>query len=83
MQPNPPVHLWFMPFIFFCVFGIVFAIGNGFVARRLDKSVVLWVVLSVLPGINVFFLYYVFYAIVIGVWRRVNAIGETVGALPV
>ena len=82
MQPNPPVFFWFMPFFLFGIFGIVFAIGNGFVAARLGKSVVLWVVLSLIPGVNFFFLYYVFYAIVIGVLRRLNAIADKIGAAP-
>ncbi len=82
MQPNPPVFFWFAPFLAFSIFGIVFAIGNGFVAARLGKSVVLWVVLSLIPGVNVIFLYYVAYAIVIGVLRRLNAIADKIGATP-
>ena len=86
MLNNPamlhPASFWLPPLIMFSAFGVIFAIGNGFVAARLGKPVVLWVILSLVPGVNFFFLYYVFYAIVIGILRRLNAIADKIGALP-
>ncbi len=59
---------------------IAFAIGNGFVAARLGKSVALWVILSLIPLVNIFFFYYVAYAVILGMLRRLNAIADRVGA---
>ncbi len=50
------------------------AIGNGFLARRLGHSVVLWVVLSLIPGINYFFYLYVGYAVILGILKRLDAL---------
>ena len=37
---------------------VVFAIGFGFLAKRLEKNVALWVILSLIPVINYFFWVY-------------------------
>jgi hypothetical protein len=58
------------------------AIGNGFLAARLNKSVALWVILSLIPIYNLFFLYYVGYVVVSRVLGRLNAILERVDAIP-
>ena len=58
------------------------AIGNGFIAARLGKSVVLWVILSLIPIYNLFFLYYVGYVVVTRVLGRLNAILARVDAIP-
>lgn len=50
------------------------AIGNGFLARRLGHSVVLWVVLSLVPVVNYFFYLYVGYVVVLGILKRLDAL---------
>jgi hypothetical protein len=50
------------------------AVGNGFIARRLGHSVVLWVVLSLVPVVNYFFYIYVGYAVILGILKRLDAL---------
>jgi hypothetical protein len=63
------------------VLWVALAIGNGVIAARLGKSVVLWVILSLIPVVNYFFYVYIAYAVVSGVLRRLNAIADRVGAI--
>jgi hypothetical protein len=42
---------------------VAVAIANGNLAARLDRSVALWVVLSLIPIVNVCFYIYVFYVV--------------------
>jgi hypothetical protein len=60
---------------------IALAVGNGFIARELHKSVVLWVILSLIPVVNVFFYIYIAYAVVLGVLHRLNAITARSGVV--
>jgi hypothetical protein len=60
---------------------IALAVGNGFIARALNKHVVLWVILSLIPVVNVFFYIYIFYAVVLGVLHRLNAITARSGVV--
>jgi hypothetical protein len=60
---------------------IALAVGNGFIARALGKSVPLWVVLSLIPIVNYFFYIYIFYAVVLGVLHRLNAITARAGVV--
>lgn len=62
--------------VFMLVPLIVFAIGNGFVASRLKRSVPLWVILSIIPVIGHFFAIYVFYVVVVHVIDRLREISE-------
>ncbi len=58
-------------FVPFALIGIAFAIGNYFLARRIDgASPVLWAVLSLIPGVNLIFFYYVAYKVVFAVLDR-------------
>ena len=59
--------------IFFLIIGIFFAIGNAAIARRLGKSSALWAILSLIPGINIIFAYYVFYQVIYGILDRLPA----------
>jgi TRAP-type mannitol/chloroaromatic compound transport system permease large subunit len=70
-----------MPFVPLLVFTIPLAIGNAFLARRLGRSVALWVILSLIPGINFIFFYYVAYIVVFAVLDRLKAIGDDVKRL--
>jgi TRAP-type mannitol/chloroaromatic compound transport system permease large subunit len=69
-------HMMMMPFVPLLVFTIPLAIGNAFLARRLGRSVAWWVILSLIPGINFIFFYYVAYIVVFAVLDRLKAIGD-------
>jgi len=56
------------------------AVGNGYIAARLGKSVPLWVVLSLIPGFNLCFLYYVFYFVICRMLNRLDQIAVRVDA---
>jgi hypothetical protein len=78
-------HMMMLPFVPFLVFGIPLAIGNAFLARRLGRNVALWVVLSLLPGVNLIFFYCVAYMVVFAVLDCLKAIGDDMkrlGAAP-
>lgn len=51
---------------------IPFAIGNGYLAPRLQKNVAIWVILSLIPLINYFFAIYVIYQIIFTVLDRLK-----------
>ncbi len=53
---------------------IALAVGNGFIARALNKHVALWVILSLIPVVNIFFYIYIAYAVILGILHRLNAI---------
>jgi hypothetical protein len=52
------------------ILGIFLAIGNAGLARRLGKNQAIWVILTLIPGINFIFMYYVLYQIVYGILDR-------------
>ena len=60
---------------------IALAVGNGFVAKALGKHVALWVILSLIPVVNYFFYIYIFYAVVLGILHRLNAIAARGGVV--
>jgi hypothetical protein len=60
---------------------IALAVGNGFIARALNKHVVLWVILSLIPVVNVFFYIYIVYAVILGILHRLNAITARSGVV--
>jgi hypothetical protein len=59
---------------------IPFAIGNGFVAKRLGRSPALWVILSLIPLVNFFFTIYVAYTVVLRVLERLDGLSARLGA---
>lgn len=67
--------------VVFLVLYFALAIGNGFIARQLGKSVVLWVLLSLIPVLNYLFFVYMIYAVILGMLRRLNAIAERLGVV--
>jgi hypothetical protein len=78
-------HMMMLPFVPLLAFGIPLAIGNAFLARRLGRNVALWVVLSLIPGVNLIFFYCVAYMVVFAVLDRLKAIGDDMkrlGAAP-
>ncbi len=57
---------------------IFFAIGNYFIAKRLGKSKAAWVILTLIPGVNFIFLYYMIYQIIYGILDRLPGPGRAV-----
>ena len=60
---------------------IALAVGNGFIARALGKSVVLWVILSLIPIVNYFFYIYIVYAVILGVLYKLNSMQARMGVI--
>ena len=58
------------------------AVGNGYIAARLRKNVALWVILTLIPGYNVFFIYYVWFYVVCRMLNRLDQIADKVGVVP-
>jgi len=56
--------------VIFVIGSIFFAIGNYFIAKRLGKSGPLWAVLTIIPGVNIVFLYYMTYQIIYAILDR-------------
>lgn len=50
------------------------AIGNYFIAGRMGRNKVVWVVLSLIPFVNFVFMYYVIYAVILYILDRLNGI---------
>jgi len=71
-EPNMAVILAGVIFelVIALVVGGLLALGNAGIAGRLGKSKALWVILSIVPLVNIFFMYYVFYQVVYGVLDR-------------
>ena len=70
----------FLPFL---MIGIPLAIGNYFLARRIDgASPVLWCILSIVPIVNFVFFYYVGYKVLFAVLDHLRALrgGRSAGA---
>jgi hypothetical protein len=51
-----------------------FAIGNYFIAGRMGRNKILWVVLTLIPIVNFVFLYYVMYSVLLYILDRLNAL---------
>jgi hypothetical protein len=62
--------------VLFLVGSIFFAIGNYFIAKRLGKTKWLWALLTLIPGVNIVFLYYMIYQIIYGILDRLPAPGR-------
>ncbi len=60
----------------FLLLAIPFAIGNGFLARRLNRNAALWVILTLIPLVNWFFAIYVVYTVVFHVIDRLRDIAK-------
>ena len=50
------------------------AIGNYFIADRMGRNKILWVILTLIPIVNFIFMYYVIYAVIIYVLDKLNAV---------
>jgi hypothetical protein len=58
--------------LFLFVVYIAIAIANGFLAARLDRKAAAWVILSLIPIVNVFFYIYAFYVVLFFVVDRLK-----------
>ena len=65
-------------FLPFAIIGIFLAIGNYFLAKRLDANRFLWVILSIIPVVNFIFLYYLIYRVSFAILDRLNWIIKNV-----
>jgi hypothetical protein len=75
MQPHEPsIFLSLLPF---AIASILYAIGNYFLARRLGKSPAIWLILSLIPFINLFFIVYILYAIIFRILDYLKVITDS------
>ena len=58
------------PLVIWAVLGIGLAIGNYFLAHRLNANPTLWAVLSLIPLVNFVFFYYVGYRVIYAILDR-------------
>lgn len=70
-----------VPFVSFLLLAIPFAIGNGYLASRLNRNAATWVILTLIPLVNWFFAVYVVYTVVFYVIDRLKDL--TKGSAPV
>ncbi|MGB0570594.1 MAG: hypothetical protein ACPGQM_00785 [Alphaproteobacteria bacterium] len=49
------------------------AIGNYFIADRMGRKKIVWVILTLIPIVNFIFMYYVIYAVILCVLDKLNA----------
>ena len=80
MDTDGAVVAQLLPFL---LLAIPMAIGNYFVARALGHSRTVWVVLSLIPGLNFLFLYYVGYVVVVRVLNRLDEVAAKLDRLPI
>jgi hypothetical protein len=64
----------------YSLLGVLFAIANYVLAGRLGKNRALWVVLSLIPVVNFFFYFWVWYSVAIKVLDDLRAIKIKIGA---
>ncbi len=65
----------FVPLLLFC---IPFAIGNYFLAKRIEGATpAIWVVVSLIPLVNYFFFFYVAYRVVFQVLDHLKDLKQT------
>ena len=76
MHTGLPVLAALVPML---VFGIIFSIPNGFLAARLGKSVPLWVILTIIPGVNYMFFIYMSYVVLFFVIDKLNQLSGAAG----
>ena len=63
------VYLLFLSAVYIAV-----AIANGYLAARLDRNRAGWVILSLIPIVNVFFYIYAFYIVLFFIVDRLKLI---------
>ena len=77
MEPNDlPGFMSIAAFIPLMVLSIPFAIGNWYLAKSMNRSEPVWVILSLIPIVNYFFFFYVGYVVVLYIIHRLNALSS-------
>jgi MFS-type transporter involved in bile tolerance (Atg22 family) len=71
---------YLMQLVPFLLLSVPFAIGNGYLAARLGRNRVVWVILSLLPLVNYLFYVYVAYQIVFFVIDQLTGIPKKIEA---
>lgn len=61
-------------FLIFLAVYIALAVANGYLAARLGRSVPAWVILSLIPVVNLFFFIYLFYVVLFFIIDRLKQI---------
>ena len=69
----------FASFLPFLIIFVGLAIGNYFIADRMGRNKIVWVVLTLIPIVNFIFMYYVIYAVIIYVLDKLNAATDQAG----
>ena len=72
----PNQDFGFFALLPFIIFAIPFAFGNYFLARRLGKNEWVWAILTIIPGVNFVFIYYLLYILIFAVLDRLKALGD-------
>ena len=75
MQQMPPAAVFVFLSVYFLIFLVIhvaIAVGNGYLAARLDKSVPAWVILSLIPLVNIFFFIYLVYTVLFFIIDRLK-----------
>ena len=62
----------FGQFIPIMLISLPFAIGNFFLAKRLGENAALWVLLSLVPLVNIFFFWYASYKTLFAILDRLD-----------
>jgi hypothetical protein len=71
MQPHAgDVFVGFLPLL---IIFIGLTIGNYFIAGRMGRNKIIWVVLTLIPIVNFIFMYYMIYAVILYVLDKLNA----------
>jgi len=63
----------FLPLI---IIFVGLAIGNYFIADRMGRNKILWVILTLIPFVNFVFMYYVIYAVILYVLDKLNQLTD-------
>lgn len=76
LSPQAIAIVIFSYMIVFLIASVFLAIGNYFIAKRLGKTKWLWALLTIIPVVNVVFLYYMMYQIIYGILDRLPPPGR-------
>ncbi|MGH7092013.1 MAG: hypothetical protein ACREFB_00575 [Stellaceae bacterium] len=77
LHPMGPVAVVIVSGVYFLVVlgvYVALAVANGMLAARLEKSVAAWVILSLIPLVNLFFFIYVGYTVLFFIIDRLKGV---------
>jgi len=69
----------FLQFLPIIIITSPLALGNAYLAKKMKKSIPLWLVLSLIPGFNYFFAVYAAYTTAFYLLDRVNKLSNNAG----